>query len=196
MKKVIITALFIALFATSQAYARWQPKGDMYLIPKGSINIGVSSAHDVDVGNESITANPGIGAGAVFGYGMIDKLHAEVDGSLIYWVTSAPSGYDVTMYMVPILATAHYQVNKMLSGIGGIGLTYWYYDLSYEYYNGFTNVSVHDDYSALKLTYCIGAEFNFNRFIIRSKIMYVSPVDNDASLSVSAEFGYKFDIKR
>jgi len=187
MKKfLIITAAFI-LMTSASVYAAGN---EGYLAVKGQVSYGFGDAHDFNIEGADVAINPGIGGGVIAGFMVNEQVAIEGNLSYEYWfVDIDAAGVDGEWTQFPLLVGVNYSVNPTTSIIGGLGITFWDWEIESDGTSA-PEGTLTDDGS--DLTLYVGAEFKITEnFLLRPQFFYID-TDEDASTQIKVEAAYRF----
>ena len=173
MKKLLEVLAVMLLFEGTSAYAT-----GIYLAPKVNMSYGFGNMHD----DSGWKMNPGIGAGLILGWDVIDRQIAiEASGSYEYWINDI-SGVNATITMMPILGGIKFYFHESIALIAGAGWTRVTFDVK-------GNKETENE-----LSLYAGAEFELAQdLLFRPQFVYVD-FEDDPSYQVKLEFAYRFGI--
>ena len=183
MKKfLIITAAFI-LMTSASVYAAGS---GAYFAVKGQAAYGFGDAHDFDLYGVDVTINPGIGGGVIGGFQVNDQVAIEGNLSYEYWfVDIDASGVEGEWTQIPLLVGVNYSVNPTMSIIGGVGITFWDWEITY-------SGSTYGEDDGSDITLYAGAEFKITEnFLLRPQFVYID-LEEESSTQLKLEAAYKF----
>lgn len=183
MKKfLIITSAFI-LMASVSVYAA--DKG-AYFAVKGQVAYGFGDAHDFDLYGVDVAINPGVGGGAIAGFQVNDQVAIEGNLSYEYWFVDIDmTDVEGEWTQIPLLVGVNYSVNPTMSIIGGVGITFWDWEITY-------SGSTYGEDDGSDITLYAGAEFKITEnFLLRPQFFYID-LEEESSTQLKLEAAYRF----